>query len=666
MLNLVTDRSGARRSLFGSLFIALVAFFAASAGAQILERTVRHNPSGETATIEVTGRIVGPDANPIPNASVGILTTEFARSARPIGVYVFNSLPKAYELIGPVRTDQDGRFTVDVPPPASGVYAGLGVVAEASGKAFAMEALHPTRKQQSIQLTLGEEHAVRGQLIDLKGQPVTGANVKVVSRVGPLPEGKLEIWKSVRSDARGRFLLRGLNSSQVILRIEGRDFASQRYDVTPTQLSENETTSLSLSRAKTLTGTITYADTGQPASNALIVAPESHLGPRCIRLHADEQGHYRLNPFTPDEAYAMGRRGYLLNIFPPSGEHYLVSQVEVPEFRGSEKAIDVQLQRGLLVSGVVSDASSGEPIAGARIQFNEGNRRYDAGQIEPSRLHCAISDASGRYELPVPAKKGRLFVLGPSPDYVDMSVKYRHQYHYADAVLTLDPEPDQTEQTIPIKLTKGLRLKGRVVDSTGKSIPEFMLVSPSYLVTGYSQNYEPNILQGVDGAFELPGCDPAEFHTVYIIDSERKLGATAVLTAAHAEEPAVITLLPCARAEATFVGPGGKALVNYLPHLEYVLRDGAPRRAYVNPGKRKYPVQADQCFASLLIGDQHNRTDEHGRSTFQRLIPGMTYRIRWLPEGGIANADTAPWPHIDFVLRPNQMKHLGEIVVHDQ
>ncbi len=569
----------------------------------------------------------------------------------------------ANEFIGLTKTAGDGSFTIAVQSAPSGVFAELSLYAAAAGSGLQMKTLHPSRRLQTVELKLGKEHAVRGQLIDLKGQPVAGAKIRVVRRHGPPPANEFPIWKPVTSDDRGRFLIRGLGSDVAIVWIEAQGFAAQQYEVTPELISRNDPTTLSLSPAKTLNGTVTYADTGKPASGAVVVAPADLIGPRAIRATCDGEGRYHIDPFTPNASNVPPGRSvsYSLNVFPPNGQQYLVEQLKVPDFRGAERTIDVQLRRGVQVSGVITEASTGEPIAGARIQFNEAKRLYIAAQLEPSRLHCAISDEKGRYAFAVPAKKGQFFVLGPTLDYINVGVRLKNNYQYADAIVPFAPSADK-KQDVAITLEKGVRLKGRVVDADGKPVPEFRLESHDYLLRGYS-HYAASILQGSDGEFELPGCNAKKPHTVYIFDPARKLGATAELTGRNAKEPAVIVLQPCSEATAKFVDSDGKPLAGYIPRIEYVLRDGVPKRVYFDPRKRKFPVEADQCSLDRLHGSRSDKADEHGAMTLRDLVPGLTYRIQWMPEGGFSNRDTAPWPHKDFVVQAGKVTDLGTIVI---
>jgi hypothetical protein len=431
---------------------------------------------------------------------------------------------------------------------------------------------------------------------------------------------------------------------------------------------------ISVSPAKGLHGRVVFADTGKPAAGATIFSLGAPVGEgRWLQTQTDGDGKFVINPFAPDEKAMFGRDlNYFLNVFPPAGARYTVAEVTVPASSAPAQEVRVELRRGVLVRGRVTEAGSGQPVAGARVQYNDRAGEHIAGGIPPSRLNTVLSAADGRFELPVPPVPGHLLVLGPTPDYVPVEASGQELERgkpgtkrlYADAIMRLEGRPDGSEQTVDIRLRRGVTLLGRVLGTDDKPAESCVLFSRSYRVSGYTLYDGPDLLACTDGRFEMPGCDPDRTHTASLFDSARRQGATVELTKQNATEPATVRLRPCGTARARLVDAGGKPLVKYRPQFTYLLTEGAPSRFYLNAGANEYPLEADQCYVSELGWDLFGgvETDADGRITFPALVPGAKYRIHWPPKD---LTDPKPWPCVDFTVGPDEAKDLGAITVVD-
>jgi len=675
-------------------FVAIFALFAAAlsvastAFAQVLDEEDGlqrlPGPIGAKAGL-VTGRVLDAQSEPIGNAHVLFVGLKYARSARPIGVHAprsgLHTLPLLFEVVGPVDTDDKGKFELHVPASRSSVYAGLDIYAAARGHGCTTRLLGQTASREPIELVLGAEHVIRGRLIDLKGQPAASVTVQVVKRGWRPPCHTLEIWEPVTSDDKGRFLIRGLDQESCHLQIEGEQFTPQRSYVKPVPIGSEDQTTLSLAPAKRIQGTVTFGDTGKPAANVRIISPHGPGGGfgDWIESRADANGDYSISPFAlRDNPY---REGYKLNVFPPTGERYLVAEITVPPSRAAIQQVDITLDRGVLIRGRVSETVSERPVAGARIQHIALRSFAD----ESTGLQTAITADDGTFELPVPAtpggdpripvadKPGHLLVLGPTLDFIrvessqqelDFGRKPGKHRRYADAVVRLDFEPGTTESAVDIKLRKGVRLNGRVLDPDGKPASEFVLFSRSYLAHGYqpSRFGSGTVLECRDGEFELPGCDPDQTHTVHFFDRNNGWGATAELSRKHESDPAIVHLEPCGSADARFVDANGKPLAKFQPEFGCAVSDGSPRYTYAGI-QHEYALDAD-VFTSFAI--DHKRpftipvTNDDGRIVFPTLIPGARYVIYWGPND---LTDPAPWPHVAFTVRAGEKKDLGDIVI---
>jgi hypothetical protein len=553
-----------------------------------------------------------------------------------------------------------------------GAYSQVTVYATAPGHGAAIMGLAPAATRQELELQLGPEHVVRGRIIDLKGQPAVGATVRLVESSWWLPPPLLSIWAPTITDDKGLFLIRGLSAATVYLQIEGETFTPQRSQIDPVRADSAGKLTISVSPAKRLHGRVVFADTGKPAAGARIFSLGAPIGDRrWLETETNGDGNFAIDPFAPDEKEMFGRDlSYYLNVFPPADARYTVAELTVPASSAPAQEVRVELRRGVLVRGRVTEAGSGKPVAGARVQFNDRGGKHIAGGIGASRLNTALSEADGRFELPVPPAPGHLLVLGPTPDYVPVESSSQELERgkpgikrlYADAIVPLDGRPDGSEQTVDIRLRRGVTLLGRVLRPDDKPAEYCIVFSRSYGFSGYMLYDRPDLLACTEGRFEMPGCDPDRTHTAYLFDSTRRLGATVELTKANVTEPALVRLRPCGSARARLVDAGGKPLVKYRPMFTYVLTDGAPQRLYMNVGANEYPLEADQGWVADLDWDLFRgvETDADGRVTFPALVPGLKYRIHW-PAEDITG--TKPWPCLDFTVGPGEERDLGVVTI---
>ncbi len=255
-------------------------------------KTIDSEAAGKTT---VTGQVVNAAGKGIPAAQVAIVS-------RSRDLAMDSLLESDQRLLGLTRADAEGRFRMTIPKLSSAKYHETKLVAIADGFNLGWQAIGDDVESPRTTVSLATEQTVRGRVLDANGKPVTGAEVYVIS-VGKevandfdgiqclTPPSPLPFWpRSAPTDGEGRFALRGVDRSQILL-VQVRD---ERFSIdwiqigaTPgkggkdarTTISPTGEVALSPMPARIFEGKITYGDTRRPAAAARVEIAAGQMPP---------------------------------------------------------------------------------------------------------------------------------------------------------------------------------------------------------------------------------------------------------------------------------------------------------------------------------------------------------------------------------------------------
>jgi hypothetical protein len=595
----------------------------------------------------VTGRVLDPDGKPVAGAQVAILAV-VQKARRNIGV------SSERVVLGRGKAGDDGRFSLAVPRTSSTRNRGADVLAGRAGYGLAWESFDPDAERPEVSVRLAREQVVRGQLLDLQGQPAAKVSLRVTQVRGSQaglsfkelmdlrqdtaraalrmhkdvslhndhidlsdPPDNLSMWPpAVTTDDQGRFAVRGLGPGMSVeLHVADDRFALQTVAVPDTGKAEegqNVRRTL-LEPARVLEGRVTYADSGRPAAGVEVQAwgRESHG-------RTDRDGRFRINSGKEETG--------LLIAYSPPGEPYCNVQQQFRWPRGVVRhTLDLALPRGVLVRGTVTDEATGRPVAGALVsylaQHNNPNLKPEdlSGNNFVNGRDMVPTAADGTFRIAGRPGPGYLLVEGPDADYVlrengGQDRLWRGQRGsspwYSHGFSALDLKANSEPVDVKVTLRKGVTIRGEVAGPEGRAVEDLQVFCR---LEGLATH--PVKVRG--DRFELHGCDPAETLTVMFFDAANDWGATAKLSAKEAgEKPVKVRLAPCGSARVRFRDRAGKPLAHFRPGLFLVLAS----------------PQGDTLAARLLIVSPFRRalglqTDKDGLCTFDTLIPGATYEF---------------------------------------
>jgi hypothetical protein len=644
--------------------------------------------------IKIQGDVNGPNGQPAAAAHVAVIAI---RAQQRRG----GELGNRGAILAEATTDRNGRFDLNVADATPQTHQFSFLIARQEGAAVAWQLLDFDSAQTEFEFELAAEEIIRARLVDIDGQPAAGVRVGVRMimkqgmraadpnhMVGYEGDQVPDAWlPGAVSDDEGRITLHGIPAGfGAYLEIDGDDrFAQQDLMINtgqPEQRGERDATYRSLVKnmqpgeeavlplapAQMFEGTVTYADTGEPAPHARLTiwaSQQAQYGSMMsVAGKADDNGRYRISP-RPGVRFGI-------NAYPPDGTPYLVRQTPIDQgirWKPSDqvRTVDVTLPRGVLVKGRIVEAGNGNPIAGAAIQYRpeSANNPNTANDILTGWQAIQLSDDQGRFVLAVLPGPGHLLVHGQVGNYVLQEITDRElssgkpggQRYYAHAFEKLDLEAGAESLDVKIELEPGAIVTGEIVDADGLPVDNVTLLH-QLNISPTSPHWRGHTQPTLGGQFEIGGLAASKEYLVHLLDAQRKLGATVTI---RADEPNPrVVLQPCGSAVMRIVDDQGEPLPNLKTvDFFFIMRPGEYEfnlQAY-----RAGKIAADADFISNVdrlnypdVADM--RPDNEGRVHLPVLIPGATYRV-------IGARDGTSKAIKDFVATAGETINLGDLVV---
>jgi RNA polymerase sigma factor (sigma-70 family) len=359
-------------------------------------------PAGEMGDIAFAGRVLGPDGRPVAGAKL-YLTLAWSYIKRPAPSPVH------------ATTGEDGRFQFTVPKAKYGEYA-TAVVATAPGCGPAWVEVNADAAKDKLELRLVKDDVpINGRVVDLQGQPVRGASVRVLHLLAS-PKEDLSPWvgaakagkggghdlekqylkrqlmsqeipalpRAATTDADGRFRLAGLGRERMaVLQIEGPTIATRQVRAVTRAGATVEipewkpvgepglerpvvmtyygaTFTHAAAPTRPVVGVVRDKDTKKPLADVTVqsykLAHDPMHGRDFIETKTDAEGRYRLTglPKGPDNKIV---------VIPRDDQPYLTAQAVVPDSDGlAPVTVDFPLKRGVWIEGRITDKVRGKSL----------------------------------------------------------------------------------------------------------------------------------------------------------------------------------------------------------------------------------------------------------------------------------------------------------------
>jgi protocatechuate 3,4-dioxygenase beta subunit len=366
-------------------------------------------PADRPLSRTIVGRVVGPDGKPVAGAKLFVPGMHTRDDKTPVTV----------EVRPDATADAEGRFTVAV----TQIIKDFPLLLVASAPGFGVDWVQfggPTDPELPAELTLRltKDVPISGRVVNTEGRPVPGVAVTAFVVFAPADEKLDNYLAEWRRDVRNT-----LGKLQKTLYVRPGDLPGEMGR--PMTTDPDGRFTVRGAGAERIVG-LRFAEGGIARSMVQVVTragfdPKPYEETLRRRENEDLRVYNHLRAFYPTDFTFVA-------------------------------------EPGKEIAGTVTDAATGEPIAGCRVSTTVAlGERVDA-----------VTDASGRYRLAgVPRSEWGHFVsVTASPPY-----------------LWLNPRVADTEAFAPIRLdvrlAKGVNVTGRVIDrQTGKGVEATVRFAP--------------------------------------------------------------------------------------------------------------------------------------------------------------------------------------------
>lgn len=186
--------------------------------------------------------------------------------------------------------------------------------------------------------------------------------------------------------------------------------------------------------------------------------------------------------------------------------------------------VTIIVEKGVKIRGKVVDPA-GKPVVGATAALA---RTGSGNSITGDTRYSVTTDANGNFEMMAPASKKAKYNL------VAHDGKYEQWRNWANGVLEpIQTNPGDVIDNVIIKLTEPATVKGTVVDSSGKAVPNRQVIACSFdkLENRY---YDPTVRTDANGNFEIkfirPGKHYIQAYPFWLRAEEAPEGTSQIVT----------------------------------------------------------------------------------------------------------------------------------------
>jgi RNA polymerase sigma factor (sigma-70 family) len=642
----------------------------------------------EAEALVFSGTVLGSDGRPFAGAKVFLWTS---------------AIKKPADMPVLTATEADGRFRITVAK--ADLERRAKVVVRASDHGPDWVELAKVGKDRQLTLRLVKDDVpIHGRLLDLEGQPITGATVHVTYLEKRVEAGDLTPWietkrqwargnyifgvemmglaasaldeaTSVTTGKDGSFRLTGFGRERVVhLSIRGTTIESSDAEVItragpvaglPAK-SYAATFRHPIGPSKPLVGTVRDKRTGKPLAGIKVAGTSSPGGTIGATVRADavtdENGKFSLHGVGKCEQYWIAAGG---------ASYFNSTKLAVADTTGlGPLTVDFDLERGIVVHGRVTDKVTGKPVKGSvsclALDTNPNLKDFtELGKLQVLVDRHGDIAADGSFTAIAVPGPGLLCVQAEEADHYCAAEiegwdgfllraapggRHPSQFH---AVVSMGPtEKDPKSCCCDIALQPGQTRTGTVVGPDGEPLAGACVAGltpvPHFRPPSISAT-EPVKEPGLKTAdFIVLGLSPRKGRTLVFFHPEKKLGK---LQPVRGDETGALTVR---------LGPLGAVTGRVLdaegrPWAGLTVRVELTRliTAY-----KDLPWELLQNLGPTM--ELKTTTDRDGKFHLDGLLPGLKYNLV-VSEGELKPGVTIAYYQEDLPIESGKTTNLGNL-----
>ena len=453
-------------------------------------RVLAHRSPGQAAQAEAAksmeGVVLTPDDKPVKGAAVFWLERDSEG---------YNS--RKYT----VSTDASGRFSFPKNAPKLTPTIAVTLMVQALDWGIGFKNLRfDGDANRSIRLTLQPATIVTIPITDAFGKPIPNLPVQVKFLNSKninflqIPEDVHGIWEQ-KTNLKGEAVFRGLPQGALIrLSTISATYANPDIeDAISLSLSAQQTAPpIKLTLGATLQGRVIDEQSGKPVQGIQVGVQSADRGNGYGASHTDSDGNYRISKLTG------GAYNISIRFTEEQQKTRTARAIEKVNLKQGERLTDQNLRliKGSLVTGKVTDKTTGKPIPGARIGvYGPANPRSSSAVLGVE------TNQNGDYAARVPSGVEYVYVMGLP---ADQSERYQQPKGEGESVTLGENAVATQDFTLTPSILKTLKsVHGKVLGADGKPIPGAIIsVNPVYDQRSYFRDSEGQ--SDANGLFTLP------------------------------------------------------------------------------------------------------------------------------------------------------------------
>ena len=350
------------------------------------------------------------------------------------------------------RTRLDGTFRFEFPRPELKKWDRVDIIAMHADYAIGWQNLQP-QSTTDVEIQLATPGIISGKILNKAGEPIQNAEARIQYLVSAnwrpgmrgigLGIDAMPI-SSAKTDANGEFMLRGLpQDAKTNLEIKGPGYAQEMHFQVPVGTEGLE---FKLKPEGRVEGRLTYADTGAPVTNAMVVLESIDPTTGWGRARVDANGNYLLANLPAGM--------FNLNLYEGPEGWTAVAKEFIKVVEGETiSSVDLTLVRGGIITGRVTDQNTNESIADHHISFHDAARPESQASV-----HGTETDKTGVYRFRTAPGRAKVYTSAPE-GYQDIGQINK----YVDVV-------EGETVAVDFQFSKGIELVGRVLTEAGKPV----------------------------------------------------------------------------------------------------------------------------------------------------------------------------------------------------